>query len=258
MSYLVVVKRMREMKPGIKFFYCITFFLSLALWHSCNPVTERMEGFGVHGIDVSHYQKRIDWNLVEDQPLDFVFVKATEGLSYKDSLFCRNWTELNNRNLIKGAYHFYYPQLDPVLQAQNFIETVELQKGDLPPVLDFEVVQRQSKKEIVKGLKEWSTEIEEAYDIKPIIYTNLKMYNKYIKGDFDGYKVWIARYNDIAPDMPFNQGWDFWQYGNRGRVEGIEGDVDLNVFHGSLDDLQDYTLGDSEVNDTLTDIKYPL
>ncbi len=197
-----------------------------------------MEGFEIHGIDVSHYQHRIDWDTVATQKVDFAFVKATEGLTYKDSLFQRNWSELKRVGIKRGAYHFYRPNSSPKTQAYNFLSTVSIEEGDLPPVLDFEVVSGQHHFGIISGLQTWLSIVENELGFRPIIYTNLNLYNEYIKDNFNDYSIWIARYNDLAPHMPIDQPWSFWQYGNRGRMKGIEGDVDFNVFSGSHQDLE--------------------
>jgi lysozyme len=216
-------------------------FISLVSWNSCSSVTERMHEFEVHGIDVSHYQKEIDWNTVAQQDVEFAFVKATEGQTYRDSIFCYNWGEMKRVGIKRGAYHFYTPSVDPMLQAENFLEAVEIEKGDLPPVLDFEQTGKKNRIELIADLQVWLNEVEQNYQIKPIIYTNQKLYNLYIKNNFDNYIVWIARYNTKAPDMPFTQSWTFWQYGNKGRIDGIEGDVDFNVFHGDTEALNNIT-----------------
>ncbi len=217
-------------------------FASIFLFRSCTTETLRLDNYQVHGIDVSHYQRSVDWQEIANQEIDFAFVKATEGLTYKDSFFHRNWDGLLNTDIIRGAYHFYYPSLDPIQQAYNFIQTVELEHGDLPPVIDFETTNGKSLIEIVSGIQTWLTAVEQVYEIKPIIYTNQKLYHKYIKGHFDDYKVWVARYNDYSPEMDINQNWTFWQYGDRGRLEGIKGNVDFNVFYSDLETLQSLTL----------------
>lgn len=222
--------------------YLFLGFLTILLWNACSTdPTERLNDFDVHGIDVSHYQKNIDWDIVVKQDIEFAFVKASEGQTYRDSLFCGNWAEMKRVGLKRGAYHFYIPSVDPVLQAENFMEAVEIEKGDLPPVLDFEKTGKKSRIELIADLQTWLNIAEQNYNIKPIIYTNQKLYNKYIKGNFENYIVWIARYNTAPPDMPFSQSWSFWQYGNRGRINGIEGDVDFNVFHGDSEALNSLT-----------------
>ncbi len=242
---LYVSNHMQRNINTISFIFLI--FVSITLWNSCSSVTERRPDFDVHGIDVSHYQGNIDWETVAKQGVDFAFVKATEGLTYRDSLFCNNWDEMGNVGIPRGAYHFFRPTVSPYLQAYNFTQTVNLEIGDLPPVLDFEVVGEQHRIGIISNIQTWLSIVEEMYNIRPIIYTNQQLYRRYIQGNFDDYPIWIARYNDDLPDMPFDQTWAFWQYGNKGNIEGISGDVDFNVFHGDLEALKSMTLSSSNM-----------
>lgn len=209
---------------------------------SCNTVTERMPHFEVHGIDVSHYQSIINWDTIAAQKIAFAFVKATEGEEMADSLFRNNWANINRVGLKRGAYHFFRPTKSAYLQAQNFIDNVVLEEGDLPPVLDIEVADAVADKEVVERIHTWLEIIEKHYQIKPIIYTNLKFFERYIDSNFDEYPIWIARYNTRKPYLGKKRDWHFWQYGNRGQLPGINGFVDFNVFKGTLFELESICL----------------
>lgn len=206
---------------------------------SCEEETKRLDNYAVHGIDISRYQANVDWDVVAAQDIEFAFVKASEGSTHQDIRFCENWDEIKRVNLKRGAYHFYRPTVSAEIQANNFIDLVEMEAGDLPPVLDIEVLDGVSKINLINGLRTWLMMVEIHYNIKPIIYTNQKFYNKYIAGNFSDYPIWIARYHSWKePSLANTQDWDFWQYGNRGRLEGIEGNVDFNVFKGNLFELE--------------------
>ena len=200
----------------------------------------RMEGYEVHGIDVSHYQEEIDWDTVATQDIRFAFVKASEGETMKDNFFETNWTAIQEAGLLRGAYHFFIPSLDAETQAQNFISAVVLEDGDLPPVLDLEVTTDQSTSDILAGARVWMDKVEAHYGVKPILYTGLNFYLQHLEGEFEDHPIWIARYSRSTPKL--DQDWQFWQYSNRGGLEGIDGYVDLNVFHGSFGALQDLCL----------------
>lgn len=205
---------------------------------SCNEITERMPVYEVHGIDVSHYQAQVKWDIVAAQKIDFAFVKATEGVTHTDSLFCSNWKSIRDAGLKRGAYHFFRPGRSAFEQARNFIDNVKLEAGDLPPVLDVEVSDEVAHDKVIERIQSWLEIIEFHYQIRPIIYTNLKFYNRYIASNFDDYPVWIARYNTKTPYLGKNKDWLFWQYGDRGQLKGINGFVDFNVFRGSLSELE--------------------
>jgi lysozyme len=215
-------------------------FWGIQKYLKSEAVTPRIKGFAVHGIDVSHHQKAINWNRVKSDSIDFVFMKATEGRNFLDPRFRHNWRKAYEKRFIRGAYHFYRPSVPSIIQAQHFIRTVQLASGDLPPVLDLEVTDNRPKKIIVDGAKNWLLIIENHYGIKPIIYTNRDWYEKYVKGNFDDYVVWMAAYTlEPRPSLDGGKPWHFWQYTNNGRVKGVKGAVDLNVFYGTKKEMEE-------------------
>ena len=198
----------------------------------------RLSKYEIHGIDVSRYQLDIDFEILKNQKyVDFVFVKASEGRSLKDKKFNRNWEALQKHKIPRGAYHFYRPSVKAKLQADFFIKNVKLQKGDLPPVLDLEATDNRSKAIILKGVKIWLETIEKHYKVKPIIYVNHDFYYQYIQSHFEEYPIWLAAYRWQYPEIAAGD-WDFWQYTDEGRIEGIEGDVDKNVFYGNWNEFE--------------------
>lgn len=206
--------------------------------YSCNWLSLGANRFSTRGIDVSHYQSDIRWDEVSQQGISFVFVKATEGREFNDSLFSRNWEAIRAVGIKRGAYHFFRGFVPAEEQAKNFIRCVEMEPGDLPPVLDVETLDGLSKPEFLARMQTWLFMVEIAYGIKPIIYTNQKFYNANIAGYFDDYPLWIARYGSKHPRLADGRKWLFWQHRDTGRLSGIEGDVDLNVFQGNPEDLE--------------------
>ena len=191
--------------------------------------------YAIHGIDVSRHNDRIDWTKVRQMEangvrLQFVFIKATEGATLTDKQFDKNWREARKTSMRRGAYHFYHPTRDPLKQAANFIKCVTLKPGDLAPVVDFEVVNRQSEKTIVNGLRLWLKTVEDHYQIRPIIYTNGNLYTRYIKGNLDEYPLWIADYSTRHIDRYSTNKLYIWQHSQSGWVQGIKGRVDFNAF----------------------------
>ena len=197
-----------------------------------------MDNYLIHGIDVSHHQSYINWEKVASNDIHFAFMKATEGVSLVDSLFCRNWEEAGSTFLKKGAYHFFRPTVPAIEQFNNFNMMVQLEDGDLPPVLDIEVTDGVKNENIVKNCRDWLKLVEDHYKVKPIIYTNLKFYHRHLAGSFTDYPIWIARYNEKLPYLDPGKEWDFWQYGNKGLMAGIDGFVDFNVFNGTYQNLE--------------------
>ncbi|EJF52331.1 lysozyme M1 (1,4-beta-N-acetylmuramidase) [Saprospira grandis DSM 2844] len=206
--------------------------LLLPLLFSCK---HQADDYVVKGLDISHYQKRIDWEQFDEKKVDFVFIKATEADNYQDSLFEHNWAALQKKNLAIGAYHFFRPQRSAIAQANFFLQTVPLGPGNLPPVLDVEELDGVGAEKLRLGVALWLNKVEEACQCKPIIYSSMKFYEDYLHPEFQDYPLWIARYNR---KMPTTKNWLFWQYTNKGRHPGIPAQVDLNVFSASRQELK--------------------
>lgn len=220
-----------SVKRGIFCFFLAGSFLLIT---AC---TQDADQYRIHGIDVSHYQRTINWKTVAKQKkVHFAFIKATEGVNYKDSIFQKNWAGAKKAGVIRGAYHFFRPNVSVEWQIKNFIQQVELEKGDLPPVLDIEDFDKVSMPVLIERVRLWLIFIEEHYKIRPIIYASMDVYQRYLQSAFPDYLVWIARYNREEP--PQNIDWIFWQYSDQTRIDGISGKVDKNVFVGTLSELK--------------------
>jgi len=197
-------------------------------------------GYQVHGIDISHYQGKIDWKMLTQTrqgqfPIHFVFMKSTEGGDFSDKNFVTNFDSAKAYGFIRGAYHFYNPKTDPIKQADFFINSVKLEAGDLPPVLDIEKKSRDMKI-LQKDLKVWLRKVENHYGVKPIIYASYKFKTRYLNDSvFNSYPYWIAHY--YVDSVKYEGDWKFWQHTDVGTLPGISEQVDLNIFNGSLSDL---------------------
>lgn len=194
----------------------------------------------VFGIDVSHYQGGINWNELqkaeEEFPLHFIFMRATAGKDGKDTRFAHNWKKAGENGYIRGAYHYYRPDENSLAQAEHFIKTVKLAKGDLPPVLDIEKIpNRQSMDSLKVGLQRWLGRVEAHYGMQPILYSGESFYTDFLKKEFSGYRVWIANYSFFEEDI--KKEWLFWQFTDQAQIKGIQGNVDVNMYNGSLESL---------------------
>ena len=201
-----------------------------------------------YGFDISHYQNKEDikWDSLsignKTIPLEFVVMRATMGNRSADKNFDEFWESAKKHNLIRGAYHFYRADEDPVIQANNYLENVKLESGDLPPVLDIEKMPRKkSNKNLIEDLKVWCKIVENTYGKKPIIYTYYHYYKDFLRGEFDGYPIWLANYNDVAEPSSEDQ-WQFWQFTENGIVYGINSKIDLNIYNGGIWSLKGLTL----------------
>ncbi len=198
--------------------------------------------YSIHGIDISKYQSYVYWPAVKkmqvkDVKIGFCFIKATEGLGNVDKQFRRNWAMAAEAGLPRGAYHFFLPTKSGKAQAKNFISTVRLSPGDLPPVLDIEQLYGVRADKMRKEVKDWLTIVEDHYGVRPIIYTYVNFYSTHMTKDFDDYPLWVAHYHER--DKPrINRPWIFWQHSEQGRVNGITSKVDFNVFNGDSADFE--------------------
>jgi lysozyme len=199
----------------------------------------------VVGIDVSEFQGTVRWGevevLEEKYPVQFVFIRATAGNNRVDRQFMHNWLGAKKHKIIRGAYHYYRPNENSIEQADLFIKTVRLQKGDLPPVLDIErLPKNQSLDSLKVGLKRWLSKVERHYQVRPIIYSGERYYDDFLKEEFSEYLFWIANYNFYREKM--EDDWLFWQFTEKAYLSGIKGRVDVNIYNGDLQQLQFITV----------------
>lgn len=205
------------------------------------------KGYGVYGLDVSHYSCVIDWDTVtkmnaEGVRMRFAFVRATRGRNFRDYLFDYNWKEAKKAGILRGAYHFYIANEDPATQAKNFLKTVKIEIGDLPPVLDIEDGDGTiSDEQLLRGIKTWLIAVEHVTKVRPIIYCNLTYYQRFVVNHFDTYPIWVARYDVPKVALPTGRPWQFWQFSKSGRVNGITEKIDLNAFNGTYEQLKALT-----------------
>lgn len=230
-------------------FFAFLLFVSIIIWAFYKWSTPKSafvkyeefgipipENFSIHGIDVSRYQQTIAWDEVKEMKvkkiqLGFAFIKATEGISNIDPQFKRNWRKAKKEGIIIGAYHFFIASKDGRSQAENFIKHVNLEKNNLPPVVDIEQLNGTNVKILRKELKECLDILEYHYKVKPVIYTNIDFYTKKLGAEFDVYPLWVAHYFEYY-EPRINRNWTFWQHSEDGKVNGIFSKVDFNVFNG--------------------------
>lgn len=204
--------------------------------------TDFPQAYALHGIDVSHYQDIIDWDKLiavntegDTIHFRFVFIKATQGLWLEDDMFDEYWEDARDHGMVRGAYHYFLPDRNPKIQAKNFISSVKLEKGDLPPVVDIEETRGKTVQEIDTALRQFLNLIEAHYGVKPIIYSNINFIEDYLQEQFPDYPFWIAHYyrDELAVDETIN--WVFWQHSDKADLLGINGKTDANVFNGGDD-----------------------
>lgn len=194
----------------------------------------------IYGIDVSHHQGSINWDMVAIDPnVSYVYIKGTESSSHVDNEYQRNIREAKRLGIPVGTYHFFNPRESGLVQFENFSSNFDIKLQDLLPVIDVEHRGKVSLGHFHSQLRILLEQVERAYGVRPIIYTGVNFYNKYLSGKYQKYKFFIARYNtenqpELCDDVPIV----LWQFTSEGYVNGIKGHVDRSCL------LDNYSLQD--------------
>lgn len=217
-------------------------------WRALYGDAEYPEGFEIHGIDISHYQGKIDWEqlknaMIKGCPVRFVIIKSTEGSSRLDENFRENFNQARDFGFIRGVYHFWSNKSTAREQAYYFLDQVHLTDGDLPPVLDIEHKPAdKSVEDFQRDVLTWLHIVEDKYHVKPIIYTYYKFKEQYLSAPvFEDYPYWIAHY--YVDKVQYKGKWKFWQHTDVGKLPGIKGYVDFNIYNGSYYELKQLCIG---------------
>jgi lysozyme len=196
--------------------------------------------YNVIGVDVSNHQGDIDWPALAGSNVAFAYIKATEGG------FQFNWEGAKKAGVARGAYHFFTQCRPGAEQARNFIATVPREQGALPPVIDAEHMgpcrTGQQVSNVVQEITTFLDALEAHYGRRPVIYTTAEFDAAYLQGQLAGERFWLR---SLFWPPSFRPGrWVIWQYHNAGRRAGINGPVDLNVFHGSRKQFEAFVAGE--------------
>ncbi|MDQ1814511.1 GH25 family lysozyme [Massilia sp. CCM 9210] len=194
------------------------------------------------GIDVSHFQGTIDWAKVAQQEVVFAYAKASEGNSVSDPCFSANYAAMRAAGIARGAYHFLHADVDGTAQARHFLSLLgSPQAGDLPPMLDVETACGMQAAAIDSCALAWLVQVRESLSCTPLIYSSRGFWNSNLAGcaALAAYPLWIAEYTSAAaPVLP--QGvtsYAIWQHSQTGKLDGIAGAVDLDLFNGDAQAL---------------------
>jgi lysozyme len=196
------------------------------------------ERYPFAGVDVSHHRGDIDWAATRLDGITFAYIKATEGGDFVDSRFRANWDNARAAGLAVGAYHFFTFCRDGAAQARNFIAAVPRAADALPPAVDLEFAGNCSRapawNDLSRQLGAFLDLVRAAYGREPVLYMTRELYDAYLPNAPDRLRsspLWVR---DVyrSPRWLAGRSWTVWQYANNGRIRGIKGLVDLNVFQG--------------------------
>ncbi len=248
--------------------------LRVGEWRSDKYLGERMHYTSerIYGIDISRYQHGrgrkyypIHWNQLRitnlgsisrktvrgkvDYPVSFVYIKSTEGTSIRNRYFKSDYNQAHRYKIKTGAYHFYSVRSTAKMQAEYFLKNTTFRHGDMPPVLDVEPTDQQIEQmggagALFRSIRTWLEIVRQRVGVRPVLYVSQRFVNKYLKQAPDikrDYNVWIARYGEYKPDVRLV----FWQLCPDGRVKGITGAVDINVFNGYRDKFDEFVTSET-------------
>ncbi|MGE0706443.1 MAG: glycoside hydrolase family 25 protein [Planctomycetota bacterium] len=198
------------------------------------------------GIDVSRWQGTIDWAKVKADGIDFAIVRVSDGLNTPDVQFVRNWAEVKAKGLVRGVYQYFRAGQDPVRQADYLVDQVNAHggfgAGDIPPTLDLEDYDGQSAATVKTNMDRWIARIVQRTGLHPSIYTSPSFWGGLAPASHgDDNTLWIAHWGVSSPRVPSGWvDWTFWQTSSTGSINGISGNVDTNLFNGTVADLRAY------------------
>lgn len=208
------------------------------------------------GVDVSRWQhpdgQAIAWDQVRTDGQSFAVIKASEGASWTNDHLAEDAAQAGANGLQVGTYHYARPGEDPRAQAQHYaVQYNQVGNHSLPPVLDLEVAEGQSPEQLAGWTHEFMNELESLTGRTPMLYTYRYFWIEQMANstEFANYPLWLAAYQPTAP-QPVG-GWDkvdMWQRSDSGRVAGIAGNVDLNVFNGDENQLNMFSAGQLEAS----------
>ena len=193
------------------------------------------------GIDISKWQSSLNLSKID---FDFVIIKATEGKSYVDPYCDKFFQKALSMNKKLGVYHFANNPSNTAEQEANwFINNTKGYIGKAIPVLDWESKDTSN----VAWALEWLERVEKAYGCKPMIYMSQSVVNRHdwSKVVAGNYGLWVAKYRDYVADYNYDMSnagskpevkyWKFyaiWQWTSSGRLNGYNGNLDLDEFYG--------------------------
>ena len=228
----------------------LTFVLAMALLVGCNSgnsgkrgkrqVAPRNAEAKYDGIDISSYQGFIDWAKVSsDKDIRFVYIKATEGATYRSPHYAHNITQARRNGLLVGSYHYVTSTSTIDEQFDNFSKFALKSVQDLIPMLDVEVRGDWSRSQLIDSVDKFCLLVEKHYGVQPMIYSTMGFYNKNLAPHFNKHQLYIGRYSSSEPEINWEGEYTIWQYSETGIIPGIDAYVDLCRYRkdGWIDDI---------------------
>ena len=192
------------------------------------------------GIDISSHQGMIDWGKVSsDKDIRFVYIKATEGSTYRSPHYAYNVTQARRHGVLVGSYHYLTSSSSIDEQFNNFSKFALKSVQDLIPMLDVEVRGNWSRSQLIDSVDKFCDLVEGHYGVQPMIYSTMGFYNKNLTPHFNKHHLYIGRYSNAEPEINWEGEYTIWQYSETGIIPGIDAYVDLCRYRedGWLDEI---------------------
>lgn len=197
--------------------------------------------YPVRGIDVSSHNGDIDFQKVKEAGMDFVFIKASEGVDFRDPKFRENYRKAVEAGLMTGVYHFFRFDREGVAQAINLIKAIGARSPQMGIAIDVEKHgnPRNVPCHVVEERLSAMIDYLNLLGYRVTLYSNRDGYYDFLESSFQGQPLWICSFSE----NPINAEWTFWQFDHHGKVDGVRGDVDLNAFCGTREEWDNYLKG---------------
>ncbi len=220
-------------------------------WTPAQPDRTR---YPILGVDVSRHQGPIDWPALAASGVGFAYIRATEGGDWTDPQFARNWREARAAGIPRGAYHFFTFCRAPEEQAAHVLQTVPREREALPLAVDVEYggncTDYGSEDAVRQRLDRFLQILTDSLGTAPVLYAVSGSYPDFVEGQHPRSPVWI-RNLVVNPSLESGREWAIWQWSKAGRLPGIDGPVDLNVFHAGADAFRAFARPDLAAADSL-------
>ena len=223
------------MKGNTAFITLLASIACLTGTSSCHKLPKQPEHAAkvdYSGIDVSRYQRDIDWDKVGcDSLVTFVYIKATEGATLTDPYYATNIEGARKQNIKVGSYHYFSTKSTVDAQYANFSKRLKEHKQDLIPMIDVEDRGTWGRSQLIDSVTKMAQLIEQHYGRKPMIYTMADFYNTNLAPQFNAYPLYIGRYSTSKPQLKWGGKCTIWQHTEHGIITGINRHVDLCTFN---------------------------
>jgi lysozyme len=212
----------------------------------------------VNGLDVSDYQAGINLAQVHAAGYSWAYIKATQGIDYVSPSFAPNCASAAAAGMLRGGYHYFIFNEDPKQQAQFFLNACPPAKGALPPAVDVEMGSQgmlPPPDQCVQNLSTFLQAVEAQTGVRCVLYMGYNGWSAVgSTTGFSGHPLWVPSYlagvtgpppqgqppilQPPPPQITAWASWTMWQYTSSGNVSGFSGALDLDVFQGTLPQLE--------------------